>query len=124
MTLRIKRGDSLLSVTATTLNTSHREPLEGPCDFTIQTEKDKVFFKAAGSTTFLTVDFGKKECEVDVLNWSHVDVGARKKKVEEAAVPKEKKVKKRKVEEEVKPNPGGEVVVGEEPPAKKQKVKS
>jgi hypothetical protein len=122
MTLRIKRGDALVLVTATTLNASHREPLEGPCDFTIHTEKDKVLFKAAGSTTFLTIDFAKKECEVDVLNWAHIDVGARKKKAEEAAAgPKEKKERKRKVE--TLPNPDA-AVVSEEPKAKKQKVKS
>ena len=38
----------------------------------------EVVFRARGGAAFVRVNFEQRTCLVDVLNWSHVDVGARK----------------------------------------------
>jgi len=57
----------------------YREPVEGPCDFYLcRTAQGRIEAKSSGGAVFLCIDFESKICEVDVLNWSHVDVGTRK----------------------------------------------
>jgi len=95
----------------------YREPVEGPCDFYLcRTAQGRIEAKSSGGAVFLCIDFESKICEVDVLNWSHVDVGARKKALDPEGTTTTKKRKK------ITPGVTTATATAVEPKMKKQKI--